>query len=78
MSVSLEEVLNGAGYHFDNIDDCLWLLNNRGEFEELCEKAEELHDKYCEWQDKKETAEDDGDYNYPAFNEWLELKGEKQ
>lgn len=77
MSVSLEEALNGAGYRLDNVDDCIWLLSKRDEFEELCEKAEELHDKYTDWQYEKETAEDDGDYNFPDFNEWLELKGEK-
>jgi hypothetical protein len=77
MSVSLEEALNGAGYRFDKVDDCIWLLGKKEEFEELFEKAEELHDKYADWQYEKETAEDDGDYNFPDFNEWLVLKGEK-
>ena len=42
MSVSLEEALNGAGYRFDNVDDCVWLLGKREEFDELIEKAEEI------------------------------------
>ena len=86
MSVSLEEALNGAGYRFDNIEDCEWLLGKVDEFDELIEKAQDLKDKYDEqdlknkyddYLDCKETAEDDGDYNYPSFREWLELKGEK-
>ena len=77
MSVSLEEALNGAGYSFDKIEDCEWLLGNVDEFDELIEKAQDLKDKYDDYLDCKETAEDDGDYNYPDFAEWLELKGEK-
>ena len=42
MSVSLEEALNGAGYRFDNIEDCEWLLGKRVEFDELVERAEEI------------------------------------
>lgn len=77
MSVSLEEALNGAGYRFDNVDDCEWLLGKVDEFDELIEKAQDLKDKYDDYLDCKETAKDDGDYNYPSFKEWLELKGEK-
>lgn len=74
MSVSLEEVLNGAGYRFDNIEDCEWLLGKADEFEELLDKAQELKDRYDDYLDCKETAEDDGDYNYPSFKEWLEME----
>ena len=74
MSVSLEEALNGAGYRFDNIEDCEWLLGKVDEFDELIEKAQDLKDKYDDYLDSKETAEDDGDYNYPSFKEWLEMK----
>ena len=77
MSVSLEEALNGAGYRFNDVDDCIWLLGKREEFEELCEKAQEFHDLYCEYLYDKETAEDDGDYNYPDFAEWKQLKEDK-
>ena len=38
MSVSLEEALNGAGYRFDKIEDCEWLLGKVDEFDELIEK----------------------------------------
>lgn len=74
MSVSLEEALNGAGYRFDNIEDCEWLLGKVDEFDELIEKAQDLKDKYDDYLDCKEIAEDDGDYNYPSFKEWLEME----
>ena len=74
MSVSLEEALNGAGYRFDNIEDCEWLLGKADEFDELIEKAQDLKDKYDDYLYCKETAEDDGDYNFPSFNEWLEME----
>lgn len=77
MSVSLSEVLENAGYDVkNNLDDAKWLLGQRDEFEALCEDAEHLDEIYEEYLDCKETAEEDGDYNYPSFNEWKELKNE--
>ena len=75
MSVSLLEVLENAGYDvLNNIDDARWLMSQNDEWNELYEKAEELEDEYNDYLDCKETAEEDGDYNYPSFNEWKELK----
>lgn len=46
MSVSIQEVLEQAGYDIKhNIDDAQWLLSQQDEFEELCEEAEELIDE---------------------------------
>lgn len=75
MSVSLLEVLENAGYDvLNNVDDARWLMSQNDEWNELYEKAEELEDEYNDYLDCKETAEEDGDYNYPSFNEWKELK----
>lgn len=75
MSVSLLEVLENAGYDvLNNIDDARWLMSQNDEWNELYEKAEELEDEYNDYLDCKETAEEDGDYDYPSFNEWKELK----
>ena len=46
MSVSLQEVLESAGFDIkNNKDDALWLLGQQSDFEELCEQAEEVIDK---------------------------------
>lgn len=38
-------------------------------------KSNKLYqDEYDEYLDCKETAEEDGIYNYPDFKEWLKLK----
>lgn len=75
MSVSLLEVLENAGYDvLHNVDDARWLMSQNDEWEELYEKAEELEDEYNDYLDCKETAEEDGDYNFPSFNEWKELR----
>ena len=75
MSVSLLEVLENAGYDIkNNIDDARWLLGQKEDFEALYEEAENFDDVYNDYLDCKETAEEDGDYNYPSFNEWKELK----
>lgn len=43
MSISLEEVLNSAGYDVvNNPDDARWFLGQKEEFESLYEKAEKL------------------------------------
>lgn len=47
MSVSLDEVLIAAGYDIrNNVDDAQWLLGQRDEFDELCEKANDVVDEY--------------------------------
>ena len=75
MSVSLLEVLENAGYDIkNNVDDAIWLQSQKDEWEELYEKAVELEDEYNDYLDCKETAEEDGDYNFPSFKEWKELK----
>lgn len=74
MSVSILEVLESAGYDIkNNVDDARWLLGQRDEFDELCEQAEELEDRYNDYLDCKDTAEEDGDYNFPSFSEWQKL-----
>lgn len=78
MSVSLEEVLLNAGYDIRNsIEDAMWLQDQKGEFDELVEKAEELEDMYDDYMDARMTAEEDGDFNYPSFNEWRLLNNKK-
>ena len=43
MSVTLQEVLEHAGFDItNNIDDAEWLLSQQDEFEDLIEKAETL------------------------------------
>ena len=75
MSVSILEVLENAGYDVkNNLDDAKWLLGQKDEFEALCEDAEHLDEIYEEYLDCKETAEEDGDYNYPSFHEWKEIE----
>lgn len=46
MSVSLSEVLEDAGYDIkNNVEDAIWLLSQRDEFEELYEIADEVVDR---------------------------------
>ena len=43
MSVSIQEVLEQAGYNIKgDIHDALWLLSQQDEFADLCEQAEDL------------------------------------
>ena len=56
MSVSLQEVLESAGYDIkNNVDDAIWLLSKQNEFEELIEECEDFvdsqedEDDYDEW-----------------------------
>lgn len=71
MSVSLLEVLENAGYDVkNNLDDAKWLLEQRDEFEALCEDAEHLDEIYEEYEDFIETQEDLGNFNNPTFEEW--------
>ena len=71
MSISLLEVLENAGFDIKkNIDDAKWFLGKRNEFEELCEKAEQLNDLYDEYIDY--TLE--WDLTPYSFEEWLEMR----
>lgn len=46
MSVSLQEVLENAGYDIENnLDDAIWLMSKQNEFEELIETCKEIIDK---------------------------------
>lgn len=46
MSVSLQEVLENAGYDIkNNLDDAIWLVSRQDEFEELIEECEDMIDK---------------------------------
>lgn len=42
MSVSLQEVIEAAGYDLSTEEDAIWLLSKQNEFNELVEQAEEL------------------------------------
>lgn len=43
MSVSLQEVLEGAGYDvLHNREDAEWLLGQEDDFDELCEEAQDF------------------------------------
>ena len=53
MSVSLEEVLEGAGYYIkNNLEDAIWLISKQDEFEELVEICEEIVEKAEEDEDE--------------------------
>ena len=64
MSVSLLEVIEGAGYNLTKKDDCQWLLSKVAEFEELVTAAEDL----LEAEEERETAESEAKYKL-AFPE---------
>lgn len=66
MSVSLEEVLLGAGFDVrKNPQDAKWFLAQADEYDILAEKAEELDDMYSEWEDYCDINDD-----APSFEEW--------
>ena len=52
MSVSLQEVIEAAGYNLNTLEDSRWLLSVRNEFEALVEKAEAMYDQEIEKQMK--------------------------
>ena len=71
MSVSLTEVINNAGYDpANNVEDAQWFFAQYNDYDDLASQAQELLDQYDGYLDCKEIAEDDGDYNYPSFEEW--------
>lgn len=76
MSVSLEEVLNHAGYDIEkNVEDAEWLIGKKDEFEELIEKAEELKELYDDYEwDMKELEDSDEYGKVISFEEWRRCK----
>lgn len=47
MSVSLDEVLTGAGYDIkNNYEDAQWFLSQIDNFDELCESANDCVEKH--------------------------------
>lgn len=71
MSASLTEVINNAGYDpAHNIEDAKWFFAQYNDYDDLASQAQELLDQYDDYLDCKENAEDDGNYNYPSFEEW--------
>lgn len=73
MSVSLQEVLESAGFDISkNIDDARWLISQKDEFEELVEKAEDLEEAYGEYEYFEEYG--DNSANPLSFEEWLEQR----
>lgn len=42
MSVSLQEVIEAAGYDLNTVEDASWFLSKVSEFEELVTAAEDL------------------------------------
>lgn len=57
MSVSIEEALNGAGYDFSKEEDCLWLVAQTGNLEELVIRAEDLIERLEDERSAKELAQ---------------------
>ena len=76
MGVSLLEVLENAGYDIKyDPADASWLLAQKDEFEELCEKAEETRDLYDnEYSDYLL----DLDLEPCTFYEWRKRKEEEE
>ena len=73
MSVSLQEVLENAGFDVvNNYDDALWLQAQRDEFEELMEKAIECEESKKDYDDFVEQQEELGVTEVPTFKEWRE------
>lgn len=63
MSVSLEEVIESAGYNITTSkEDAIWLLAQQGEFERLKEIAEETVERL-----EKEDEEDDDEIDWPEL-----------
>jgi hypothetical protein len=76
MSVSLQEVLESAGYDIkNNPEDAMWLLAQKNEFEELYETAQETsdlyHDEYIDYTLSM-------DFTPYSFADWRRLVKEKE
>lgn len=53
MSVSLERVIEAAGYDLTTKEDCIWLLSKQSEFAELIEQAEQKLEEIEENEDNE-------------------------
>ena len=60
MSVSLREVIEHAGYYFENKEDCEWFLSKQSEIEELVEFAEEQIEAINEAEEAEREKEENG------------------
>lgn len=73
MSVSLQEVLENAGYDIkNNVDDARWLLSQESELYDLLDKAGRLEDDWTEYSEFVDTQEELGNFINPTFEEWRE------
>lgn len=73
MSVSIIEVINGAGYDpAHNVDDAKWLFAQFNDYDELMSQAQDLLDEYEDWQDYYAQAEELGVAykDIKDFEEW--------
>lgn len=70
MSVSLTEVLKASGYDpAENVLDASWFFSQYDDFDELANKAQELLDKWDEYQDVCSIQEDMGGI-VPKWEDW--------
>ena len=71
--VTLEEVLEAAGYHVrENVDDARWLTGQASEFDGLYEAAVDLDERYSEYEEYVDDTCDEP----MSFEEWE--KGERK
>lgn len=73
MSMSLDEIIRRAGYDIkNNPDDAQWLLEQRDEFEDLLDIAEETSDDYDEYEDYLDDLDDH--QTELTFEDWRKEK----
>lgn len=70
MSVSIEDVIIGAGYDLSDVDDATWLLSQDSEWGELIDKANNTVELYSCYEDFVENLEEIGSRDIPSFEEW--------
>lgn len=70
MSVSLTEVINGAGYDpAHNIEDAQWFFAQYNDYDDLMSQAQELLDLYDDYKDYCDGAENLG-IEPNSFEDW--------
>lgn len=75
MSVSLQEVLESAGYDIkNNVEDAKWLGSQYDKFMDLFEDAERLVDEYNDYEDFIDAQEELGNFDNPTWEEWRKEK----
>lgn len=67
MGVSIREVLEGAGYDFNNASDVRWLLGQRDNIEELLDECDEYMDLVDEYDEEMNEVDFE---DRPTFEEW--------